>query len=454
LKGQQAKFAGIAIAVLIIIAFSFVGASIFPSRNDGSSDGTSPTSTPTLTPNQSASPSPSQSTPSESLTPSPTSTPETNPHFTDALWEKKLPLVEANSVIQTSDGGYLVVGQTGILATVIDPIENWTYWADTTGAVAKTDTAGTVQWSKNYSVTNVYFALQTSDGGYMLFATQSVEADFPSPFTYIGYSQQFCLVKIDSQGNPVWTQIYDRSTGEQENIPHCFIQTSDGGYALVGTASYPTHRTDYHTWFVKVDAQGHLQWNKTIEIGNHFVTSEVIQNNDGDFVLFGGDPSMRIIAKLTAQGDILWHKTYGGTGDYYWGGISSVVSCSDGYVIAGSAFPQNSGADFVWIFKVNFNGDSVWSKTYNFPNYAGSTLFKTLNGYTFLVGWAETQYESSLQVSIVQTNENGDVQSQPVIKNADFRVPFAVKTVGGYVSIGIFSPEDVPSEVWLIKIGA
>ena len=91
---------------------------------------------------------------------------------------------QANSVIQTSDGGYAIAGWT-------DSYGNgyYNFW------LVKTDSQGNQQWTQTYGASGdseAYSVVQTSDGGYALAGfTNSTGAGIYS----------FWLVKTDSKGN-------------------------------------------------------------------------------------------------------------------------------------------------------------------------------------------------------------------------------------------------------------
>jgi hypothetical protein len=63
-----------------------------------------------------------------------------------------------------------------------------------------------------------------------------------------------------SNGNLQWTKTIG---GENEDWGLSLIQTSDGGYAIAGeTKSFGAG--DWDVYVVKLDANGNLQWTKTI----------------------------------------------------------------------------------------------------------------------------------------------------------------------------------------------
>ena len=130
--------------------------------------------------------------------------------FFDRTYER-MGIGKAYTVVQTSDGGYVLVGIT-------EGFEegNRDFW------LVKTDSDGNMEWNKTYEGTKDDFAhsvVQTSDGGYAL-------EGYTNSFGAGGYD--FWLVKTDSLGNMEWNQTY--GYGAINSV----IQTSDGGYALAG----------------------------------------------------------------------------------------------------------------------------------------------------------------------------------------------------------------------------
>jgi hypothetical protein len=191
----------------------------------------------------------------------------------------------AHSVIQTSDGGYAIAGIMNDKTTVV-----------------KTDSAGNLQWNKTYpngtNVSTQASIIQTSDGGY---AVAGDDWERPSHFTFFGSAPNVRLVKTDAFGNEEWTKTYGVGTAVSA------IQTSDGGYGLVCTSS------GLGFVFVKTDSLGELEWKKTCgnDVDDYGVSG--VQTSDGGFVLFGMltvDRRCPGLIKTDAEGNVLWEKNY------------------------------------------------------------------------------------------------------------------------------------------------
>jgi hypothetical protein len=191
-------------------------------------------------------------------------------------WSRDYPSLgeEGKVVVQTTDGGYAVAG-------------------DSQGKflLLKVSAYGDVQWSKTYGDGVPYSLVQTNDGGYALAGLNNYGLDN--------------FVKTDSEGNMQWSKTYESPYGAAYRV-NSLIQTSDGGYALAGyTYNWCTD------WFIKTDENGNIQWNKTY--GMRYGFSLVEANDDGYVILVGGDIITQSAAwffvKVDVNGNVQWNKT-------------------------------------------------------------------------------------------------------------------------------------------------
>ena len=197
----------------------------------------------------------------------------------------------ATSVQQTSDGAFIVAGNTNSFGA-----GGYDVW------VLKLDPTGGVVWQKTYGGTGNDFAdsvRQTTDGGYIVGGRTSSFGQ--------GLIDAWVL-KLNATGGVVWQKTYG---GKGDDFASSAQQTSDGGYIVAGgTNSFGQGATD--AWVLKLDATGGVVWQKTyggtdVDFGN-----SIEQTSDGGFVVAGstrsfgpgGGHSIGWVLKLDANGNI------------------------------------------------------------------------------------------------------------------------------------------------------
>jgi hypothetical protein len=163
------------------------------------------------------------------------------------------------SVTATTDGGYLLAGYSDSSANG-DKSEagrgSYDYWA------VKINASGTKVWDKRFggSSTDVCRSvIATSDGGYLLVGQSSSPADGDKSEDTRG-SYDYWAVKINASGAKVWDK---RFGGTSADYCYSAIATAGGGYLLAGQSSSPADgdksegtRGSNDYWAVKIDADG------------------------------------------------------------------------------------------------------------------------------------------------------------------------------------------------------
>jgi len=145
------------------------------------------------------------------------------------------------SMVQTTDGGYAITGETSSFGSSYDVY------------LVKTDAAGTMQWDKTYGGTwdeAGYSLVQTAFGGFAIAgSTRSFGAG-----NYDVY-----LVRTDAAGTMQRNETYG---GTSDEWAYSIVPTADGGYAMAGY-SYSFGAGGGDVYLVKTPVEYGLAWINT-----------------------------------------------------------------------------------------------------------------------------------------------------------------------------------------------
>jgi hypothetical protein len=251
------------------------------------------------------------------------------------------------SVQEMSEGGYIVVGQTTSFGA-----GSWDVY------LLKTNAAGDTAWARTYGDTaedRGYSVRQTTDGGYVI-------AGATASFGAGGWDVY--LIKTDAVGDTVWTRTYG---GTGQDYGGSIQQTTDGGFIIAGqTTSFGAGSGDMY--LIKTDASGDSIWTRTYGGAGWEMAGSVQQTTDGGYIIsgytdtFGAGLSDAYLVKTDAGGDTVWTRTYGGTGEEV---CYSVQQTADGgYITAGVTTSFGAGLSDVYLIRADTSGDMVWAGAY------------------------------------------------------------------------------------------
>ncbi len=211
----------------------------------------------------------------------------------NVTWSKNIGssfMEQCKEVQQTSDGGYIIYGSSDQASLVILNMY-----------LVKTDSMGNVAWAKNYGGGGTDWAAtgaQTSDGGYIL-------AGRAHSFT--GGAISMYVVKTDSTGDTLWTKNY---SDPFDRYIWSIAQTSDRGYIIGGNKS--CNGTSYEcVSLIKTDTIGNIEWAKSYETGLNSHGNSVQQTSDGGYAIAGMTSGSAYLVKTNSTGDTLWTRVFG-----------------------------------------------------------------------------------------------------------------------------------------------
>jgi hypothetical protein len=286
------------------------------------------------------------------------------------LWQKSLGGSgddEANSIQQTTDGGYIVGGWTKSTdGDVTNHKGNADFW------VVKLDANGAIQWQKAMGGSlddKANYVEETGTNGYIVAgSTASSNGDVTGHHNL----NDFWIVKLDPQGTMQWQKCLGGAGADVANEIH---RTADGGYIVAGSsASTDGDATGNHGladfWIVKLDATGAIQWQKSAGGSLNDYANSIRQDNAGNYIALGystsndgdvtgghGNADFWIV-KINPLGSLLWQKSIGGGSSDI--GQELCFSSDGGYVVVGEASANggdvsgNHGNADYWLVKLNF----------------------------------------------------------------------------------------------------
>lgn len=227
---------------------------------------------------------------------------------------------------------------------------------------------------------------KTNDGGFAVLGfVQSMDGDVSGK---TNESFDYWVLKFDVNNTLQWNKAFGGSTDDRGKQ---IIQTSDGGYAIIGYSQSADGDVtenagiqDY--WIAKLDATGNLSWQKSFGFLGADIGYSILQSNDDGYLITGtldvtasgGQGNSRSARrhaggdywaiKLDANGDKQWSRYYGGT--FTDTPYDAIQTDDDGFIIVGSSDSQdvdisnsNGSYDF-WVIKISSSGDLIWGKSY------------------------------------------------------------------------------------------
>jgi len=275
----------------------------------------------------------------------------------------------ANSVQQTSDGGYIIAGGTYSFGAGEYDIY-----------LVKTDSIGNTLWTRTYGGSGQdvsYCVQQTSDGGYII--SGAIELVWTDNY-------DVWLIKTDASGDDLWTRTYGGDNSDERG--RCVQQTTDGGYIIAGHTGSGAGLND--VYLVKTDAGGNTLWTRTYGGSSYDNGYFVQQTTDGGYIISGTTKSFgpgeydAWLLKTDANGDTLWTRIYGDIYDEY--GWCVQQTTDGGYIVAGTVVYNIHNWD-VYLLKTDANGDTLWTRTYGgWDRDMGYSVQQTTDGGYIVAG--------------------------------------------------------------------
>ena len=374
---------------------------------------------------------------------------------------------EVTSVIETSDGGYLIAGNfnNGNLNFGDYEIENNGVMD---GFIVKYDANNEVEWANS---------IGDNGNDYINSVTETANNEYVAVGYFFSASIQAGDYKLDSQGSAdgmiikynangelIWATSIGQNDWDEFNS---VAATIDGGFVVggsfnnddisVGETTY-NNKGRYDGLIIKYDSNNNIDWSTSVGGNNWDEINSVASTSDGGFVIGGsfssdsvtiGNTSISatkgtydgMTIKYDSNYNVEWAQTIGGTEREE---ISTITETTDGGIVVGGRFQSsnitvgnytlknksNTMYSDGFIVKYNKDGGVVWANSIGGSNndYVSSISSTPDNGILvggdFLSSYISIGNErinnssnsSNSDCFIIKLNDNGEVYWKSSIK--------------------------------------
>ncbi len=205
---------------------------------------------------------------------------------------------------------------------------------------------------------------------------------------------------------------------------------------------------------------------KTISLADgHFLIFGNTGSNNGDFT--DNDGGAEIFAmKTNPTGEIIWSKTYGGTGNEYFRDV--LLLNQDSFLIVGGSSSNNGdvagnyGLGDVWLLEINAEGSIIWNKNYGDSEVDnGFSAIPTDDGGFIVVGDQRNNVDYMRDGFVFKINAAKEVVWEKTFGGSknDYFTNIQKKSNGNYLTFGYTFSNDGDisdlkgsSDLWVTEI--
>jgi len=255
--------------------------------------------------------------------------------------------------LQTSDGGYIMTGQAS------EGRERGSEML-----VVKTDAKGDLEWQKVIGTRGV--------ADYGTFVMEAPDGFIAAGALDVSGKQERALIKFGPDGNVLWQKTYPHAgNGSIRGVD----VTRDGGLVACGfegsgEKGYKFISEDGQGSLLKTDADGNLQWEKTIYSTTHCMR---VEETESGYAMGGnlwveerGTNHQEVCLILTdSEGNEVFSDTYGGSNNDQC--FDFAVTTDGGYIFCGHTRSYGVVNWDYLLLKVGSDRKEQWHKTFGQP---------------------------------------------------------------------------------------
>lgn len=175
-------------------------------------------------------------------------------------------------------------------------------------------------------------------------------------------------------------------------------------------------------------------WSRAYGTSGEDIGSAVQHTTDCGFVVAGSCGTQLYVVKTDSLGEPVWSRLYSRPSTT--SSAAAVVQTTDGgFAIAGTLSYGPSDSAFIWLVRLDANGDSLFTHTYSHSQRIfGYALQQTTDGGFMLGGYDETQRD----MIAIKTDSAGNAEWTHTYGGSNNECCYAIDqtTDGGYALFG------------------
>ncbi len=338
----------------------------------------------------------------------------------------------AKDVIQTKDGGYVLVGdtdsagkgRTDIMLAKHDRLGTW-LWTQTFGGAAK-DTASSI--------------IETQEGDILILGTTWSTEDTRN---------DVWLIKTNSKGQKIWDKHYGGSRGD-DGVS--IVETPDKGFLIL--ANSPSDSSIYpQPWIIRIDQEGKILQQKRIETLDENYPQKLKLLPNGDILVLGSilvQENWEIyLLKLNSNLEKNWEQRYGGKRDDR---AVDLQTNEQGWAILASTNSFEAGYLSLWLLQINDDGKKISEKIlgggqfYNYP----TSLVITADQSWIITGYTTSFGSDKSSSWLVKTDPKGNIIWNKNIRDGQAKVVILCNDQG-FAIVGERISEQTKRDIFLMK---
>ncbi|ADL11812.1 flagellin [Acetohalobium arabaticum] len=390
----------------------------------------------------------------------------------------------ASSIRKTSDGGYLIAGETKSTDHDLSSEKSGT---NRDGWVIKLDDTKSIDWQKNLggAIEDRFTDISVDEANdeYIVAGTRESISDYDKEawaakfaedgtekwnktFSDRNFNQGIDLkkttdgyilsgvddednkvmIKLDADGNKDW----ENELNDKDDSASSIRQTSDGGYIVAGTKT--SNFGDKDGTIIKLDADGNKEWEQLV--GNEYSQEEISnleieQDGSGDYIISGTKNNQLWATKLNSDGTKKWSQTYDGFE------ATDIKEDNNGnYIISGTKTSTDGDEDMTILNVDPTDGSKNWQHNFGGGDDWVGNVQETSDGGYILSG-TKTSNDGDKDALVLKLDSTGDISWEQKIKenNLDEEGITATESdEGGYILSATKETVDGDTDVWIRKL--